>query len=325
MNHSEVWVSTKEYEKTTDIVLEYIDYLKGQFKRIHKEDVLTDLEIMIGNEEEEDVVNFSTNERNFESDKNVKMWYRRGDFSYRFPISGQNIDPKLDKYLNEEWELVKYFLHDYTSILGSYYEESRDNKLKDLRTARDCGIEIPDTLVTTSKEKLLAFFKKHKTVLSKPIHNGHISFQEGDKIYASKGILILDEEMIEQSDPKFCLSLFQNYVEKEFEIRIFFMNKDLYPMAIFSQLDEQTKLDFRNYNQEKPNRNVPLNLPDELENKLRCFIDKSGLTTGSIDLIYSTEGNYVFLEVNPGGQFGWVSGNCNYYIEKRIAEYLINA
>ena len=33
---------------------------------------------------------------------------------------------------------------------------------------------------------------------------------------------------------------------------------------------------------------------------------------------------FVFLEVNPVGQFGWVSKNCNYYLEKKIALKLIN-
>jgi hypothetical protein len=33
----------------------------------------------------------------------------------------------------------------------------------------------------------------------------------------------------------------------------------------------------------------------------------------------------VFLEINPVGQFGMVSHPCNYYLEKRIAQNLINS
>jgi hypothetical protein len=36
------------------------------------------------------------------------------------------------------------------------------------------------------------------------------------------------------------------------------------------------------------------------------------------------KGEYVFLEVNPIGQFGMVSAPCNYNLEKKIAQYLIN-
>ena len=47
------------------------------------------------------------------------------------------------------------------------------------------------------------------------------------------------------------------------------------------------------------------------------------LDTGSIDMIVTLDGEYVFLEINPIGQFGMVSYHCNYHLEKRIAEYII--
>jgi hypothetical protein len=48
------------------------------------------------------------------------------------------------------------------------------------------------------------------------------------------------------------------------------------------------------------------------------------MNTGSIDLILTPNGEYFFLEINPMGQYDWLSKNCNYYIEKDIAEMLIN-
>jgi hypothetical protein len=47
------------------------------------------------------------------------------------------------------------------------------------------------------------------------------------------------------------------------------------------------------------------------------------LNTGSIDLICTKSGEYVFLEVNPVGQFSMVSFPCNYYLEEKIADLLI--
>ena len=95
-------------------------------------------------------------------------------------------------------------------------------------------------------------------------------------------------------------------------------------MAIFSQLDEMTRYDYRNYNRIKPNRDVPFKLNLEIENKLSEFMKRSDLETGSIDIILTPQGEYYFLEVNPTGQFGWVSVDCNYYIEREIALNLIN-
>ena len=47
------------------------------------------------------------------------------------------------------------------------------------------------------------------------------------------------------------------------------------------------------------------------------------LETASVDLIYNGK-EFVFLEVNPVGQFDYVSVHGNYLIEEYIAKELIN-
>lgn len=60
------------------------------------------------------------------------------------------------------------------------------------------------------------------------------------------------------------------------------------------------------------------------EKKIQKFMNKIGLKTGSIDVILTPENEFYFLEINPTGQFGWVSQNCNFYLEKEIAKFLIS-
>jgi glutathione synthase/RimK-type ligase-like ATP-grasp enzyme len=95
-------------------------------------------------------------------------------------------------------------------------------------------------------------------------------------------------------------------------------------MAIFSQNDTQTQTDFRHYNSQKPNRTVPYKLPKLIKEKITLLMNKLNLICGSLDLINTNEGGYVFLEVNPNGQFGMISKPCNYQLEKKIATFLIN-
>ena len=95
-------------------------------------------------------------------------------------------------------------------------------------------------------------------------------------------------------------------------------------MAIFSQNNEKTKLDFRNYDYSFPNRKTPFILPSKIEKKIRNFMNFIKLNCGSLDLILTPNSEYVFLEVNPVGQFGMVSSPCNYELEKKIANKLIN-
>jgi glutathione synthase/RimK-type ligase-like ATP-grasp enzyme len=119
-------------------------------------------------------------------------------------------------------------------------------------------------------------------------------------------------------------TLFQEMIDKDVEIRTFVIEKKIYSMAIFSQLDRQTQVDFRRYNHNKMNRMVPFKLPTNLEVKIINFMQSINLNTGSIDFIKGKDGNYYFLEINPTGQYGFLSAMCNYNLDEVIARQLIS-
>ena len=146
-----------------------------------------------------------------------------------------------------------------------------------------------------------------------------------DKGKKTKGVLyteLLEEGNLGKIPSTFFPSLFQEALDKEMELRIFYLKEKCYSMAIFSQLDEQTNVDFRMYNYEKGNRNVPYVIPKKLELKILKLMELLRLESGSLDFIKTKEGRFVFLEVNPSGQFGMTSTPCNYYLEEKITQYL---
>lgn len=217
-------------------------------------------------------------------------------------------------------EYLDYSLEGKHSV-GSKHNQDI-NKMYALDCAKRSGLKIPDTLITNNKEQLVNFFNKYSRIISKPITN-NIDFEIEDKVLFANYTEEVTKEDIHILNDLFYPTLFQEYIEKKCEIRVFVLKGKCYSMAIFSQLDEQTRIDFRNYNTIKPNRNVPFQLPELIENSIIGFMKEIKQDTGSIDLIMKENNEFVFLEVNPVGQFGMVSGPCNYYIEKRIAEYLI--
>ena len=54
-------------------------------------------------------------------------------------------------------------------------------------------------------------------------------------------------------------------------------------------------------------------------------MERTGLITGSLDFILTPSGEYVFLEVNPSGQYDMISKPCNYHLDKAIATFLYNS
>jgi hypothetical protein len=319
-------ICSAEKEATTDLVVKYlVHFNKKHISRISDNDFIDKLTIELSNSKDSIKLGF-IDRPNVDFNNSTKYWYRRADFSVILADNYSDVDEgRLQKYIQGEWDILKKYIHDSRDSLGNFYKERDSNKLVDLNIAKSVGFNIPYTLITSEKSKLLEVVKKYKTIITKPIHNSHLVFNYMDSIYSGKGVVRMTMDDVLNIGERFSFSLFQEYVEKTYEIRVFFYGDKLFPMAIFSQNDEKTKFDYRNYNRIKPNRNVPIRLKQSDEKKIRDFISKSNLTTGSIDIIYNKERGLFFLEVNPAGQFGWVSANCNYYIEKKIALHLTEA
>jgi ATP-GRASP peptide maturase of grasp-with-spasm system len=257
---------------------------------------------------------------NIDLNKYDIIWDRRGDFSY---VLEGLIPQNLVKKLNKEWDIIKeylFFQFEQKNIT-SFVHESNHNKLIDLDIALNLGFLIPKSFIVSSKIKLKEIYSQHD-LITKPLYNT-IKFEFEKYLYFGGGTEVVELSDIEELPDFFFPMLFQEKIEKNFEIRAFYWLGNIYSMAIFSQLDKKTSIDYRNYNKETPNRNIPFSLPKEVEQKIHYFMNKKCMKSGSIDFIYTKERKFIFLEVNPCGQFDWLSINCNYYVEKFIANSLV--
>ena len=52
-------------------------------------------------------------------------------------------------------------------------------------------------------------------------------------------------------------------------------------------------------------------------------MDKLDLVYGAIDMIKTPDGEHVFLEVNPGGEWGMLERDLSYPIAEALAEALL--
>ncbi|MGK6343706.1 grasp-with-spasm system ATP-grasp peptide maturase [Chryseobacterium sp. DT-3] len=239
------------------------------------------------------------------------VWYRRGGLLFkRYQYSNNSINI----YMNE----AQHWLEDY--ILQTLESKkhinkqsnSHVNKLMVLEYARNIGLNVPEYFLAENTNEVLLNETITKSITGNVILDD-ISENEDGIMYTT----IIEE--IEKEE--FFISFFQKKIEKDFEIRTFYLNGECYSMAIFSQNDDQTKTDFRKYNNEKPNRNIRYSLPKDIEGKIHKLMKMLDLNCGSLDFIKSGD-FYYFLEVNPVGQFANVAYHCNYPLFRKIADYL---
>lgn len=239
------------------------------------------------------------------------IWYRRGGLLFK---RYQYTNNSINIYMNE----TQHWLEDYIfKALESKkhinkQSNSHVNKLLVLEYAQNIGLNVPEYFLAENTDEV---------ILTKTITKAITGNASLDNILENKDGMLYTSIIDKKEKESFFISFFQEKIEKDFEIRTFYLNGECYSMAIFSQNDDQTKTDFRKYNNEKPNRNIRYALPKDIENKIQKLMQMLDLNCGSLDFIKS--GNlYYFLEVNPVGQFANVAYHCNYPLFKKIADYL---
>jgi ATP-GRASP peptide maturase of grasp-with-spasm system len=261
------------------------------------------------------------------------MWYRRGQLIFTYlKNKNKSFGNANALYINNKREndyiniAIESFLHRKFNTINKA-NDNFINKINVLSKAHEIKILVPPTIITNEVNEIIKFVAKYGNGFVKDIEFNTIRLAHLNK-YVIEINLANNNKFFGIDDLKNIKSeypfMFQSYIPKKYEIRTFYLKGQFRSMAIFSQQNEKTKTDFRNYDNDRPNRNVPYNLPKSLEKKLHKLMLKLDINCGSMDIIVTPDDEYYFLEVNPIGQFQWLSKGCNYFIERMIAEDLAN-
>lgn len=250
------------------------------------------------------------------------VWYRRP----RYKRGALGEEWKRVFAENEERVVldgVYRFLNEKVFWLNNpFMNRQADNKPWQLSLASGLGFDVPPTLITNSSESFLRFVSENKRVVYKPVSKGRIDRpDEVPLVFLTK---VIQEEDVEILAPRVSVTpcMFQKYIEKKFEIRVTMLGENVYATAQHSQESEETRIDWRRDPTKVPHERF--SLPSNIENQCKALLRRLNLTYGAIDLIYTPEGRFVFLEINPNGQWLWIEDLAGYPISHAIANFLQN-
>jgi glutathione synthase/RimK-type ligase-like ATP-grasp enzyme len=181
------------------------------------------------------------------------------------------------------------------------------NKLNQLATAHRCGMRIPDTIVTQSPSVVREFWERHqRRIIVKPVVGTF-----GPMVCTQ---FVREEHFRADDSIRSAPAIYQEYIPGTSHIRL-----NCFGDRSYAGLIESEDLDWR------PNLNVPISrwpVPDSLHRLIRKILDQLGLAMGIIDLKQTPEGEFVWLEVNPQGQFLFLEGLTGEPLTEHFADYL---
>ncbi|MBK8245385.1 MAG: grasp-with-spasm system ATP-grasp peptide maturase [Saprospiraceae bacterium] len=320
-----VLIISQNEDSIINPILRYLVYFKIKFIRITEDtkvcleqielnNLITDFRLSIYNPTLKKIIFLNYSEIKF-------VWHRRGYFNIERNFQFE--EDYLRKYFQEEYSYLNNFIKYKFSLIPHLNKQSdeRINKLAVLDKAKVIGLLIPDTLISKNINCINDFIYLNESIITKAINSGAIYKNENMTIGCGT-IKITTKDINENSESLSLLSLFQKNVIKKFDIRIFYINKQFFASAILSQKNPKTRIDFREYDSQTPNRIIPIQLPNEIVVKLSTLMHELNINSGSIDMIYSESNQFIFLEVNPVGQFEQVYIPCNYNIDIYIASLI---
>lgn len=113
--------------------------------------------------------------------------------------------------------------------------------------------------------------------------------------------------------------MFQERVEKAFEVRLTVIGDRLFPVAIRAGSD-RARLDWRTDYQSLTYE--PVSIPGTVATKVRDLLNQLGLFFGAIDFAVTPAGEWVFFEVNPNGQWHWIAVKTGLPLIQAMADAL---
>jgi glutathione synthase/RimK-type ligase-like ATP-grasp enzyme len=117
--------------------------------------------------------------------------------------------------------------------------------------------------------------------------------------------------------------MFQPYVEKAFELRVVVMGEKIFCAKINSQDNEFARKDWRAVDWRGGNlQHEIFPLPDYVQNSIRRLMDSFGINFASMDIIVTPAGEFVFLDLNPNGQWLWLETELGLPLVASMADLL---
>lgn len=197
------------------------------------------------------------------------------------------------------------------------------NKLRQLRVASEVGFTIPQTLVTNKAESAREFFQQVNGKMVSKLLTSLSRSMEANSSFFLYTSTVKEEDLQDAESLRYCPMVFQEQISKQSELRVVYVNGRVFVGALEASVYAAAKVDWR-----KPGVEVGAwqhhQLPDEVVRRLQAFMGKFGLLFGALDFILTPSGEYVFLEVNPIGEWGMLEKDLDLPISSAIADALIS-
>ncbi len=248
----------------------------------------------------------------------TSIYYRRPELPEMTDADlsiGERLFMKNEFYYTLEG-LYKILRHSYW-VSPLYAIREAENKIYQLELAKEIGFTIPNSIISNIYKDCLDFYNNNnRNCIIKPIKSGLIPDSKVNKVVFTNHLMQMPSKEETEISPNYI----QSHINKSYDVRVTMVGEKAFATLIDSQSIDETRTDWRRGEHILTHKKIEL--PDIIVRKCVNLLQKLNLKFGAIDFILDENGNYIFLEINPNGQWAWIEKNTGYEISNEIVNLL---
>jgi hypothetical protein len=236
------------------------------------------------------------------------VWNRRRPVNpgHTSPTTGT---PEQDRFIREQRAAMLAGAVDFIDGIWVNSPQSlraARSKLEQLARAASFGLRVPETLASDDPSRVRRFCDHHRGsgVITKLVSPGPPIAADPDRQYMVF-TRRFDPDTVHDAQIRAAPAIYQVEIRESFEVRVVVVGERQFACSIDSQASAETELDWRHYDFENVGHEL-IRLPDEVAGKIQRMCASYGLRFAAIDLARTPEGDWVFFEINPNGQWAWL-------------------
>jgi glutathione synthase/RimK-type ligase-like ATP-grasp enzyme len=192
-------------------------------------------------------------------------------------------------------------------------DELAHHKPYQLAVATKVGLPVPRTIITNDPDvarKFIAALGPERTVYK--------TFLASEQCWRETRVVRSDELKLLDS-VRLAPVIFQEYVPAIADVRVTVVGERMFAAAITPtpggyELDYRMDMDGASFE--------PIELPVETQQGVHALMERLGLVFGAVDLRRTPDERYIFLEINPAGEWCFVEERTDQPITYTVAELL---
>lgn len=200
-----------------------------------------------------------------------------------------------------------------------------DFKVHQMAVASRVGLRLPASRVVLGREAALDFLQRDGDLVTKPIDVKNLpNLGANPDSYTLLTPVQFTPEDVESADAEefsACPLLLQHRVRRGEEYRVIGFPDRSFCYRVRGRIENRMRVEDRAINLHVYDT---IATPAELETKVAAYLREMGLEYGAFDFLKEDDGDLLFLECNPEGQWVAANGINHHEVAEHFAAQLVN-